>query len=141
VATADLAGLTWSPCGRFIAVYDSILTVSCSFSSSAYMQYALHIYSPLGPLVHSFSPASPSFSLLSASEDPGLGVRCATWAPNGRWIALGGWDGKVRVVESEGGRCVASMSWMARTVERDTVSQSFIGLLTLRPSGGNPVNG
>jgi len=92
---------------------------------SAEQQYALYIYSPLGPLLHSFSSSSPSFSPSSSTEDPGLGIRCATWAPGGRWLALGGWDGKVRVVESEGGRCVASLGFGAKA-DKETVSRHFL---------------
>ena len=30
----------------------------------------------------------------------GLGVRSVRWHPTGDWLAVGGWDGKVRVLES-----------------------------------------
>ena len=86
------------------------------------LQYLLQIYSPLGPLLSSFSPLFPSFSATSTFEDPGLGIRCFSWVPSGRWAAVGGWDGKIRIVESESGHCVAVMSWPTRSIERDTVS-------------------
>lgn len=54
-------------------------------------QYALYVYSPLGPLLGTFNAASSSFT----GQDPGLGVRCISWGPGGNWIAVGGWDGKV----------------------------------------------
>jgi len=51
-----------------------------------------------------------------------MGIRTIVWAPGGRHIALGGWDGRVRVVESEGWRCVATLGWGAKTTEKDVVS-------------------
>lgn len=98
-------------------------------------QYGAHIYSPLGPLLHSFTPSSHSFSPVSSTEDPGLGVRCATWAPGGRWLALGGWDGRVRVIESEGGRCIANVGWATKTAERDTVRVKAVILVTALTPG------
>ena len=105
LATADVQSLLWSPCGRYLVVTDSII------------QYGCHIYSPLGPLLHSLTPSSSSLG-----QDPGLGIRTTVWAPGGRWLALGGWDGSVRIMESEGGRCIATMTFAARTVERETVT-------------------
>ncbi|ORY23945.1 hypothetical protein BCR39DRAFT_548449 [Naematelia encephala] len=107
--TIDIQSLTWSPCGRYLAAVDSALS------------YSLHIYSPLGPQLCEFSPNSATFSADSISFDPGLGIRTVSWAPGGRWIALGGWDGKVRIVESDGWRCVAVMSWGGKTGTKETV--------------------
>lgn len=58
---------------------------------SLHFQYALHIYSPLGPLLGTFGAASSSFT----GPDPGLGIRSISWGPGGNWIAVGGWDQKV----------------------------------------------
>lgn len=56
----------------------------------AHLQYAVHVYSPVGKKVGSFQrPASV------------LGVKELAWSPNGRYLALGGYDGIVRVLESE----------------------------------------
>ncbi|WWD18198.1 hypothetical protein CI109_102648 [Kwoniella shandongensis] len=107
IATSDVQGLLWSPCGKYLAAWESPLS------------YSVHIYSPIGPHLTNFTSSSPSFSPTSSTEDPGLGIRTVTWAPGGRWIALGGWDGKVRIVESEGWRCVAVLAWGARTTEKD----------------------
>ncbi|ORX35455.1 hypothetical protein BD324DRAFT_582386 [Kockovaella imperatae] len=101
--------ISWSPCGRYIAASDDSI------------HYLLHLYTPLGTHLVSFDASSPSFNLESASHDPALGIRCFSWAPGGRWILIAGWDGKVRVVESEGGRCVAIMAWPNRTIEAETV--------------------
>ncbi|KAK8865625.1 hypothetical protein IAR55_000769 [Kwoniella newhampshirensis] len=105
--TSDVQGLLWSPCGKYLAAWDSPLS------------YSLHVYSPIGPHLTRFTSSSPTFSPTSTAEDPGLGIRTVTWAPGGRWIALGGWDGKVRIIESEGWRCVAVLRWGARTAEKD----------------------
>lgn len=94
IATTDVAGLSWSPCGRWIAVWEGIL------------DYALHIYSPLGPHLSTFSSSSPTF----VGTDPGLGVKCVSWGPVGQWIGLGGWDGKVRIIEAEGWRCMCTIT-------------------------------
>ncbi|OCF75332.1 hypothetical protein I204_04187 [Kwoniella mangroviensis CBS 8886] len=105
----DVQGISWSPCGRYIAVWDSSLS------------YSMFVHSPLGPLLAHFDHTSPTFSPTSSTEDPGLGIRTLTWAPGGRWLALGGWDGKVRIIESEGWSCVGVLSWGSRIVEKDTV--------------------
>lgn len=60
------------------------------------LQYTLHVYSPLGPRLSSFSSSSPSF----IGPDPGLGVRMVTWGPGGNWLGVGGYDGKVRALLS-----------------------------------------
>lgn len=65
-------------------------------------QYAVHIHSPLGPLLGSFDVRSTTFT----GPDPGFGVRCVAWGPQGGWLAVGGMDGKVRILEQEGWRCI-----------------------------------
>lgn len=91
--TVDVQGVSWSPCGKYIAAWDLPLS------------YSLHIHSAIGPHLTHLNPSSPAFSL-APNETPGLGLRTLAWAPGGRWIAVGGWDGKVRIVESDGWRCV-----------------------------------
>ncbi len=66
-----------------------------------------------------------------------MGIRTIVWAPGGRHIALGGWDDRVRVVESEGWRCVATLGWGAKTTEKDVVSfASIVGGTLLTNTGG-----
>lgn len=84
-------------------------------------QYSLYIYSPLGPCLTHFNPASPGFNL-AKGEDPGMGIRVVTWGPGGRWLATGGWDNKVRIIESDGWRCVGLMSWGTRVNDNSVVS-------------------
>ncbi|WVQ96935.1 hypothetical protein IAU59_004044 [Kwoniella sp. CBS 9459] len=102
--TTDVQGIAWSPCGKYIAAWDSPLS------------YSIHIYSPIGPHLTHFSADSPTFT---PAEDPGLGIRTVSWAPGGRFLALGGWDGKVRILESEGWRCVGVIQCGSRAVEKD----------------------
>ena len=88
------------------------------------MQYSLHVHSPLSPHLIHFSPTSTTFA---PAEDPGTGIRTVVWAPGGRWVALGGWDGLVRIVESDGWRCVATLRWAPKTTENDLVGMNPLG--------------
>ncbi|OWZ63020.1 hypothetical protein AYX15_04942 [Cryptococcus neoformans] len=106
--TVDVQGVSWSPCGKYIAAWDSPLS------------YSLHIHSAIGPHLTHFNPSSPAFSL-APNETPGLGLRALAWAPGGRWIAVGGWDGKVRIVESDGWRCVCVITCGTRANKTATV--------------------
>nr|XP_019007567.1 uncharacterized protein I206_07581 [Kwoniella pini CBS 10737]OCF46348.1 hypothetical protein I206_07581 [Kwoniella pini CBS 10737] len=109
LSTSDVQGMSWSPDGKYLAVWDSALS------------YSIYIYSPIGPLLSHFTHTSLTFSPESLSEDPGLGIRTVTWAPGGRWLAIGGWDGKVRILESTGWRCIALLNNPSRITEKDTV--------------------
>ncbi|CAD6578630.1 MAG: hypothetical protein TREMPRED_002234 [Tremellales sp. Tagirdzhanova-0007] len=113
--TTDVHGILWSPCGKYIAAWDTPLL------------YSLHVHSPLSPHLTHFSPSSTTFA---QDEDPGTGIRTVVWAPGGRWVALGGWDGRVRIIESDGWRCVATLRWAAKTTEKDvTISKEPNGWL------------
>ena len=112
------------PCSHGIGITGtsvSRLYIGVDEYSALTSQYSLYIHSPLGPCLTHFSPSSPSFSL-SIGEDPGMGIKTVTWAPGGRWIAVGGWDNKVRIVESEGWRCVGLVSWGGRINDKTVVS-------------------
>ncbi|KAG6841929.1 hypothetical protein C0991_005109 [Blastosporella zonata] len=47
-------------------------------------QYKLYILNLAGSTIATFSP----------DRDPGLGIRCVAWNPNGMFLAVGGWDDK-----------------------------------------------
>ncbi|KAJ9106119.1 hypothetical protein QFC21_001261 [Naganishia friedmannii] len=68
------------------------------------------------PLLGKFTPSSTSFS----GADPGLGIRTVTWGPGGNWIAIGGWDGKLRIIESDGWRCISTVDPSTRPPTRAT---------------------
>jgi hypothetical protein len=72
-----------------------------------------------------------------------LGIKTISWAAGGRYLAIGGWDGKVRIVESEGWRCVGLMSWGTRINEKTVVRTGLCdgSQLTIRLSGKNPPTG
>lgn len=88
-----------------------------------YLQYSLHIHSPLGPHLSTFSPAAPSFSLTNA-EDPGLGIQSIVWSPSGRWLLMVGFDSRVRVLESDGWGCVGVFGGSSRA-DRAVVSPIY----------------
>ncbi|GAA5860126.1 hypothetical protein JCM8547_009192 [Rhodosporidiobolus lusitaniae] len=131
---SDLAGLSWSPCGRYISAWSSVT------------EYIVHFFSPTLTLLSTFSPyasLSPSPSLdpapssssssrpkpllrkASSSSTPapppppaekdlseadrnraerstkdyvGLGVRTVEWHPSGEFVAVGGFDGRIRIL-------------------------------------------
>lgn len=77
------------------------------------LQYSLSILLPPLPNPLATFPPPPTPAALSPLIDPlpssasssrtaealGLGVRAVAWHPSGRWLAVGGWDGSVRVLE------------------------------------------
>lgn len=123
-----MQGVSWSPCGKYIAAWDSPLSVGHIHlhdpTPLTSKKYSLHIHSAIGPHLTHFNPSSPAFSL-APNETPGLGLRALAWAPGGRWIAVGGWDGKVRIVESDGWRCVCVITCGTRA--NKTAVGQFIG--------------
>ncbi|KAI9325583.1 WD40-repeat-containing domain protein [Obelidium mucronatum] len=79
VDTSDLEDIAWSPDGRFIAVWDSIL------------EYKILIYSPDGRLI----------SCYSANHDPGvLGIKSVNWSPSAQFLAVGSFDEKLRLINN-----------------------------------------
>ncbi|KAJ3011799.1 UNVERIFIED_CONTAM: WD repeat-containing protein wrap73 [Siphonaria sp. JEL0065] len=77
VDTSDLEDIAWSPDGRFIAVWDTIL------------EYKVLIYSPDGRLVSSYS-----------AYDTGLGIKSANWSPSAQFLAVGSFDEKLRLINN-----------------------------------------
>ncbi|RKP06138.1 hypothetical protein THASP1DRAFT_18862 [Thamnocephalis sphaerospora] len=75
VETLDLEGLQWSPNGRYIAVWDTML------------EYKVLVYTPDGHLQKSYSAYSN-----------GLGVRTMAWSPSSQFLAVGSYDQKARLL-------------------------------------------
>lgn len=63
-----------SPTGAHLAVWEGPL------------EYKLHILSLTGEVLGTFSPG----------PDPGFGIRSVAWHPTGMFLAVAGWDDKVR---------------------------------------------
>ncbi|KAI9356321.1 hypothetical protein DFJ73DRAFT_823870 [Zopfochytrium polystomum] len=75
VETNDLEDLAWSPDGRFIAVWDS------------YLDYKILIYHPDGRRAAVYS-----------AYDHGLGIKTVAWSPSAQFLAVGSFDGKLRLL-------------------------------------------
>lgn len=71
--TLDAQGLKWSPCGRWIAVWDS-----------AASGYKVLVYTADGHLYRTY-------------EKPceGLGVKSVEWSPGGDFLTIGSYDGRL----------------------------------------------
>lgn len=85
--TVDAAGLKWSRDGRWIAVWDA--------ASSG---YHVHIYTADGHLYRSLSRESNEEMDKWGIE--GLGVKSIEWVPGNEWLAVGGWDRRVRILST-----------------------------------------
>ncbi|KAI9846635.1 MAG: hypothetical protein M1838_001212 [Thelocarpon superellum] len=82
VATVDAQGLKWSPCGRWIALWDS--------ASSG---YRVLIYTADGHLYRTFMGAQ-----LDGSG--GLGVKSVEWSRRGDYLAIGDHEKQVTLLNS-----------------------------------------
>ncbi|KAF8912983.1 WD repeat-containing protein 8 [Gymnopilus junonius] len=76
--TSSVASLALSPTGNYIAVWEGPL------------EYKLHVSTLAGDHQTTFSP----------SPDPGFGIRIAAWHPAGIFLAVGGWDDRVHILDS-----------------------------------------
>ena len=81
VATNDLAGLSWSPDGRLLCVWDSIV------------HYNVLVYSIDGKCVCTYSPHS-------GPHEYQLGVKCVSWSPTGQFLAIGSFNEKIHVLNN-----------------------------------------
>jgi hypothetical protein len=88
--TASLSGISISPRGTHLALWDGALEVRLMISISQAilnsLQYKLYVLALSGRVMATFTP----------KNDPGLGIRSTAWHPGGTFLALGGWDSKVR---------------------------------------------
>ncbi|KAH0590872.1 WD repeat-containing protein 8 [Termitomyces sp. J132] len=76
--TVSLSSLSLSPTGDHLAVWEGPL------------EYKLYILNLAGSIIATFSP----------DRDPGLGIRCIAWHPNGMFLAVGGWDDKIHILDN-----------------------------------------
>ncbi|KPV74090.1 uncharacterized protein RHOBADRAFT_54651 [Rhodotorula graminis WP1] len=159
-------GYTFRPDGAFLAVLErhNSRDVIGVYSTSAWalMRYTLHIITPDGRLLSTFSPyatlAPPAPTSSSSSRAPlrkpsapaappapelsahdrarqerstapfvGLGIRNVKWAPDGEWIAVGGWDGKVRILSRHGWAAIAELGLPTRVLDPVRVWREPVG--------------
>ncbi|TDL28690.1 WD repeat-containing protein 8 [Rickenella mellea] len=92
VPTSSLASLAISPTGNHLAVWEGPL------------EYKLCIFTLPGTLLATFAP----------DPDPGLGIRCVAWHPAGSFIAVGGWDDKIHVLDGLSWSLVATLQLSSR---------------------------
>ncbi|KAF2624836.1 hypothetical protein BU25DRAFT_441648 [Macroventuria anomochaeta] len=85
--TIDAAGLKWSRDGRWIAIWDAPST-----------GYNLYIYTADGHLYRTITRESTN----DASEwgVEGLGIKSVEWVPGTEWLAVSGWDRRVRILST-----------------------------------------
>ena len=87
VDTEDLAGLAWSPNGKVLCIWDSIL------------YYKVLLYSLDGRHIATYS-----------AYEHALGVKCVQWSSSSQFLAIGSYDQKVRVLNHVTWKTVAEHS-------------------------------
>ncbi|OAL56406.1 hypothetical protein IQ07DRAFT_617044 [Pyrenochaeta sp. DS3sAY3a] len=85
--TIDAAGLKWSRDGRWLAIWDA-----------ASAGYKLHIYTADGHLYRTISREVSDEANEWGVE--GLGIKSVEWVPGNEWLAVGGWDRRVRILST-----------------------------------------
>lgn len=87
LTTIDAQGIKWSRDGRWIAVWDS-----------ASAGFKLCIYTADGHLYQTITrEASEEFNEWAVE---GLGIKTVEWVPGDKWLAVGGWDRRVRILST-----------------------------------------
>lgn len=85
--TVDAQGLKWSRDGQWIAVWDS-----------AASGYRLCIYTADGHLYRTISREASNEENQWGVE--GLGIKTVEWISGNEWLAVGGWDRRVRILST-----------------------------------------
>ncbi|KAF2203461.1 TolB, C-terminal domain-containing protein [Delitschia confertaspora ATCC 74209] len=80
LATVDAQGVRWSRDGRWIAVWDS-----------PGAGYKVYVYTADGHLYRTVGGD------LAEGDIEGLGVKSVEWVPGNQYLAVGGWDRRVRM--------------------------------------------
>lgn len=75
VETVDLVNLKWDPRSRMLAVWDTSL------------KYNVYVYAMDGKQLHAYSAYSDA-----------MGIKKVSWAPCGQFLAVGSYDGQVRML-------------------------------------------
>ncbi|KAF9462116.1 WD repeat-containing protein 8 [Collybia nuda] len=75
--TSTLSSIALSPSGDYLAAWEGLL------------EYKLYVLSLAGNMIASFVP----------DPDPAFGIRNVAWHPSGMFLAVGGWDDKVHILD------------------------------------------
>lgn len=101
---ADVADVQWSPCGRYLAIVEaSIFGLRVDFRTPTGVRIGRFPRAKGTPAdwgrARSAGPRSQAVSSQPKGGETaaGLGTRTLAWRPQGDYIAVGGWDGKVRL--------------------------------------------
>ncbi|KAF9270125.1 YVTN repeat-like/Quino protein amine dehydrogenase [Marasmius fiardii PR-910] len=76
--TTSVSSIALSPTDNYLAVWEGSL------------EYKLHVITLAGTLLTTFTP----------SPEPALGIRHVAWHPSGAFLAVGGWEDKVYILDS-----------------------------------------
>lgn len=115
VETKDLAGLSWSPDGKVLCVWDSCL------------DYKVLLYSMDGRSVASYS-----------AYEHALGVKCVRWSPSSQFLAIGSYDQKIRVLNHVTWKTVAAHSHPATVDFSSVVVYTEVERKPQNLKGGEP---
>ncbi|KAF1844142.1 uncharacterized protein K460DRAFT_343158 [Cucurbitaria berberidis CBS 394.84] len=85
--TTDASGLKWSRDGRWLAIWDAAST-----------GYRLCIYTADGHLYRTVT-REPTDEASEWSVE-GLGIKSVEWVPGNQWLAVAGWDRRVRILST-----------------------------------------
>uniref|UniRef100_A0A8C7RAX4 WD repeat containing, antisense to TP73 n=1 Tax=Oncorhynchus mykiss TaxID=8022 RepID=A0A8C7RAX4_ONCMY len=111
--TQDLAGVEWSPNGCVLAVWDSCL------------EYKVLLYSLDGRLLSTFSAYEWS-----------LGIKSLAWSPSSQFLAIGSYDGKVRILNHITWKKVTEFDHPAtinNTKAVSTLSNEYMSVPVVKP--------
>ncbi|GLB36033.1 putative WD40 repeats [Lyophyllum shimeji] len=97
--TTSLSSLSLSPTGNYLAAWEGPL------------EYKLYVLNLAGIVIATFSP----------DRDPGLGIRCVSWHPSGMFLAVGGWDDRVHILDNLSWSPVATLELSSRVPSGATV--------------------
>ncbi|PAA71622.1 hypothetical protein BOX15_Mlig021993g1 [Macrostomum lignano] len=116
--TEDLDGLAWSPDATALACWDGCL------------RSRVAIFSPTGTQLHTFS----AYPL-----ERGLGTKCVEWSPSSQFLAVGCYDGSLRLLNNITWEPLAEMRGQTCVEPPPSSSASSSGIVAYReiesPSG------
>ncbi|KXN83915.1 WD repeat-containing protein WRAP73 [Leucoagaricus sp. SymC.cos] len=90
--TSSLSSFSVSPTGNHIALWEGPL------------EYKLHVLTLAGNTLATFTP----------EPDPIFGIRNVAWHPNGMFLAVGGWDDQIYILDSLSWSAVATLELSSR---------------------------